>query len=46
MVVVLDAIVGISVGQLDGDDVGCSLGRIIGTVQNKKLVNCEGFSLY
>ena len=44
--VVLDVIIDISVGKPDGDKVGCWLGRIIGSLINTELGNCEGFSLY
>ena len=33
-------------GITDGDRVGCRLGRILGTIINTELGNCEGFSLY
>ena len=46
MGVVLVIIIGVSVGILDGDKVGCQLGRILETVLRTELGNCEGFSLY
>ena len=43
LVVVLGVIIGISVGKPDGDKLGCLIGRIIVTVLNKELGNCDGF---
>ena len=39
--VVLVGIIGISVGKTDSDKVGCWLGRILGTVLNTEVGNCE-----
>ena len=44
--VVLGAIIEISVGKPDSDKVAFWIGRIIGTVLNTELCNCEGFPLY
>ena len=44
--VVLVVIIGISVGKPDGDTLVCWIVIILGTVLNKELGNCEGFSLY
>ena len=42
----LGEIIAISVVKPDGDKVGYLFGRIIRTVLNTDLGNCEGFSLY
>ena len=46
MGVVLVVIIGISASKYDGDKVDCWLGRIIVTVLNTELGNCEVLSLY
>ena len=46
MGIVLGVSIVISVGKLDDDKVVCQLERILVTVLNKELGNCEGFSTY
>ena len=46
MGVVLGVIIGTSLGKTDGDKLDCWIERILGTVINTELGNCEFFSLY